>query len=165
MVAVPNLPPNPNFPASGPRYADSNLIISSMGLMFFQARDLTQGYSIIEAASDQERDVNYSLVDCSNPAAQQYATTISCTDRRPPPFGLLWPGQIVSIRCAVPHCVPENQEPARDYVSGSEIFEAGFLYYLPILDMMIRSISWQGKEWRADIGWNFRAEEYQSFGG
>jgi hypothetical protein len=155
-----NLPVNPNWPESPPHYADSNLTISAFGLLFYQGRDLTQSYGLLEAASDQDRDVNYGLVDCSNPAARQYTTKITCTDRRPPPFGNIYPGLKVVVSCAVPWCVTEGVTPDREYVCGSEFFENGFMFFLPLLYMMVRTVSWQGKEWRADIGWSISLEEY-----
>jgi hypothetical protein len=154
-----DLPVNPNWPHSPPHYADSNLIISAFGKLYYQGRDLQQTYNIIDAATDQERDVNYQLVDCSNPAARQYATTISCTDRRPPPFDNIWPGMEVTVSCAAPFCVVEGQQPGREYVCGSELLENGFMFYLPILYMMVRKISWNMREWRADTGWTFSLEE------
>ena len=158
MPIYPELPVNANPP---PPFADTLLTISGWGQLIFQARDLTQKIEPIKAASQVDRDVNAVAIDLSNPAFRKYQTTITCTDRRPPPFDNFWPGMVVEVSCVTPLCYPVGNpgSPTREEVHASSITLNGFVFYLPILTMLVQELSWQKEDWRANSPWSLTLVE------
>ena len=145
-----------------PLGADTLLSISGMGNFQYQARDLTQTLSVIKAMSQQKRTVNGTLVDISNPIFRKYASKISCTDVDAPPIDGLFPGMIVTVDCAVALCyeVGNPGSPHRNAVSGSEYVQNHFVFYRPVLTMMVLegpNLSFQ--EWKCANGWELNLEE------
>ena len=140
---------------------DTLLTISSFGTLLYSARGLTQTWATIKEASSQEYDNNGVLVDLSNPAFQQYETTITCTDISAPPLDNVWPGMTVTVGCTAYLCYPTGRSgsPARDVVSGSDFVLGAFTFYRPLLTMLIRDFHEAFEEWKADFSWELDLEE------
>ncbi len=146
---------------------DTLLVIESLGIPLYSARNLTQTLYLISgiaggAGSILRRTVNGKLVDLSYPQFRQYGTKITCTDRRAPALDGIWPGQPVTIHCVTELCYPIGGAPARESVSGSERTEDHFIFYRPVLEMMITAFSPnQMTEWHQDVTWEITAEEIE----
>jgi hypothetical protein len=152
----------PQFENVLPGSADTLLTISSFGNMLYQARGLTQTLSVIPGATQQERTINGTLVDISAAQFRKYETSINIpNDTNAPPLDGVWPGQIVTVQCAVgmafvtgtpglPHCTP---------VSGSSYNENGYTFFRPQFTMMVRKVDTQFDEWKNIVGWKLELEE------
>jgi hypothetical protein len=152
------LPVNANPP---PPFADTQLVISGWGQLIYQARGLTQSLEVIPQAFEQDYDVNANRIDLSNPAFRKYQSTITCSDRRPPPMDALFPGAIVTVHCTTPLCYLNGNpgSPNRPEASGSSLSFNGFTFYRPILDMMVGPLSWRLEDWEATVGWQIQLFE------
>ena len=146
-----------------PANSDTLLTISGMGHMLYQARGLTQTLQVIPAATSQGRTINGTLIDLSVAQFRKYTSKISCSDVNAPALDNLWPGMTVTVDCACSLCYAAGNpgSPARPEVSGSSYADGSpaFIYYRPILDMMIKDISFHFDEWKAVVGWEMDLEE------
>lgn len=144
-----------------PPNADTLLVISGLGGFQYQARGLTQTLAVIPQAGQQERSVNGVLVDVSNPAFRKYVSKITCTDVNAPPLDGLFPGMVVTVFCAASfgYETGNPNSPFRTPVSGSEWSSGHMNFYRPVLDMMVRNVSQNFDEWKADNGWELDLEE------
>ncbi len=146
----------------GPAVGDTQLSISTWGQLIFQARGLTQTFEPIQAAQQMDRDAYGDAIDLSNPAFQKYLTRVTCTDVRPPPFDMVWPGTVFEVSSAtfLAYAIGNPGSPGREEVSGSSFSANGFVFYRPYFPrMMMKTYSWQREEWKANNGWNFTMEE------
>lgn len=136
------------------------LILSGMGVPLYSARGLTQTLTPIAAAAVKRRSINGVLYDVSRPQSRKYASKISCTDLRTPAIGGIWPGQTVTVQCVAELNYPVGGSPERPVVSGSEYQDGDFIFYRPVLTMMIvEPPSVQIDEWNADVAWEIDLEE------
>lgn len=144
-----------------PPGADTLLTISAWGQTLYQARNLIQTLSVIKEAFQQQRSVNGTLVDLSNPIFRKYESKITCTDVNAPPLDGFWPGMIVTVDCACSLCYPVGNpgSPARPEVSGSSYQEGNFVFYRPVLTMVVGPISEHFEEWKADVQWELNLAE------
>jgi hypothetical protein len=144
-----------------PANADTLLVITGLGGFQYQARGLTQTLTPINEASDNVRSVNGTMVDLSNPIFRKYTSKITCTDVDAPPLDNLWPGMAVTVSCAVSLCYQTGRpgSPAREQVSGSSYTQGSFTFYRPVLYMMVKNVSQQFEEWKAENGWTIELEE------
>lgn len=141
--------------------ADTLLTIEGFDTMLYQARGLTQTLEIIKEAQQQERTINGTLTDISNPIFRKYASKITCTDINAPPLDNVWPGMTVTVGCTAYLCYPTGRpgSPARDVVSGSDFVLGAFTFYRPLLTMLIRDFHEAFEEWKADFSWELDLEE------
>jgi|ERR1019366_7974210 hypothetical protein len=143
-----------------PAGADTVLTISGLGFQY-QARGLSQTLSVIKEAMQQQRTINGSLIDISNPIFRKYASKITCTDINAPPFDGLWPGMVVTVHCAAVLCYRTGNpgSPHRPEVSGSSWTLGDMTFYRPVLEMMVGEQSESFDEWKSDFQWDLPLEE------
>ena len=141
--------------------AGTNLVIQTTTslITFYSSRGLKQTLTPIRAAQAMRRTVNGALVDISLAQFQKYASTISCTDQRPPALDAIWPGQTVTVSCVALLSYPSAGAPSRPVVSGSSFTENGFTFYSPLLTMKIMTPKSEMDEWKASVGWELALEE------
>jgi len=146
-----------------PANADTILTISSFGTMLYQARGLSQTLEVIGAATQQERTVNGTLLDLSNPIFRKYQSTITCpSDVNAPPLDGVWPGMTVTVGCAVAlsYLTSGGNGPAnREAVSGSEYTQGDYTFYNPVLTMLVKTVETHFDEWKNVVGWTLALEE------
>ena len=140
---------------------DTLLSISGLGQLLYQARGLTQTLSVIGAAKQQQRTINATLVDVSNPAFRKYQSKISCSDVDTPPFDNLFPGMTVIVDCACQLCYLTGNpgSPNRLEVSGSSYVSGAYTFYRPVLTMLIVQPDDHFDEWKAENHWSLDLEE------
>ena len=139
--------------------SDTQLRISGLGTLLYQARGLSQTLQPIKAAQQLERTVNAALVDISNPAFRKYASKITCTDVHVPPLDNLWPGMEVTVECAAALCYATGNpgSPARPVVATWT--QGAFTFYRPLLTMRVVDFNEQFEEWKHDVVWELDLEE------
>jgi hypothetical protein len=156
---IENLLPEVNNVAT----SDTLLTISSFGNMLYQARGLNQTLTVIPEATQQERTINGTLTDLSNPQFRKYASTISVPqDVMAPPLDGVFPGMIVTVDCVVGlsfFTSGGNGPNNRPEVSGSSFQENGFTFYRPVLTMMVKKVETHFDEWKCQVGWTLDLEE------
>lgn len=139
---------------------DTNLSITGLSISPYSARGLTQTLEPIAAASQLRRTVNGALVDVSASQLRKYRSTISCSDANAPALDGVWPGQSVTVNCAVElSYLTSGGSPARPVVSGSSRTEGSYTFYRPQLTMRVVSHSVQFDEYGATTGWTLELEE------
>lgn len=129
------------------------LILTNMGVPFYSARGLSQTLTPIKESEVQDRTINGTLKDLSYSQFRKYSSVISCTDMATPAIDGIWPGQQVIISCVCELAYPVGGTPQRPVVSGSSRTDNGFVFYRPILTMMLGSWQDQIAEWSADYQW------------
>lgn len=135
------------------------LIMDSLGLPIWSARGINQTLKVIPASSVQKRTINGELIDLSYDQFRKYESTISGRDIRTPSFDGIWPGRLVNVHCISELSYPTGGSATRPEVSGSSREENGFVFFRPILSMMIVQISAAEDEWGADKTWEITLEE------
>lgn len=137
------------------------LVIVPFGSPPYSVRGLTQILEPITQAMQVQRTINGEAVDLADDNFKKYKTQISCTDQDVPALSGVWPGAEVVIECVAELCKPVGYSPQfdRDYVIGSDREADGFMFYRPILTMLVTSYSVQKDEYGASVGWSLTAEE------
>jgi len=128
----------------------------------WSARGLTQTLELIgNRAPDQlRRDVNGFLRDVTDFRFRKFRSTISCRDGETPCLDDAWIGQTVQVSCALELNYQNGGTPARTVVSGSERTQGDFIYYRPLLTMLVASIENGFQEYPALNGWSMTLEEF-----
>jgi|SRR6185369_18067211 len=129
------------------------LVLDGMGIPLYSARGLTQTLTIIDEAISQDRTVNGVLIDTSYSQFRKYSSVVTCKDLRAPRMDGVWPGQSLTVSCVCELCYPIGNTPSRPVVLGSERIESGYIFYRPVLQMMLGKASQSKAEWAADIQW------------
>lgn len=145
-----------------PSGSDTILSISSFGHMIFQARGLTQSLAPIDEASQSGRTINGTLIDLSAPQFRKYKSTVTVgSEVYAPPLDGIFPGQIVTVDCAVSlaYITGTSGHPNRPEVSGSSWEENGYTFYRPQLTMMVKNPETHFDEWKNVVGWSCDLEE------
>lgn len=144
-----------------PAGADTTLTISGLGGFTYQARGLTQTLVPIAQVKQQMRTINGNLRDLSSHIFRKYASEITCADVNAPPLDGLWPGDTVTVECAVFLCYRNGNpgSPARQEVSGSSYTLGNYTFYRPIMTMMVMDISDGFEEWKSNFTWKLGLEE------
>jgi hypothetical protein len=145
-----------------PANADTILSISSFGNLLYQARGMTQTLSVIGEAHQQERTINGTLVDLSVAQFRKYSSKInSPSDVNAPPLDNVFPGQTVTVHCAVGLAFLTGTVglPHKTPVSGSQYVDGAYTFYRPELTMMIKTVETQFDEWKNVVGWSMELEE------
>jgi hypothetical protein len=136
------------------------LVLSYIGVPLYSARGLTQTLTPIQQATDLRRDINGNLVDLSLAQFRKYASKITCRDFNAPALDGIWPGQVLTVSCVAELAVPAGAPLARAAVAGSIRVQAdGFIFYRPLLQMMVSAISLSEEEYQADYAWELSLEE------
>lgn len=147
---------------------DTLLILDGIGVPLYSARNLTQTLDLIPAmaggsGSLLRRSVRGKMIDLTYQQFQLYGSKITCTDVNAPAFDGIWPGTRVTVYCVKELCYPIGGHPSRPAVSGSERTEGHFIWYRPILDMIVTTFS-PGSfvEWQHENSWSLELEERES---
>ncbi len=135
------------------------LILSGIGIPLYSARGLQQTLDPIQAAGNLRRTVNGALRDLSFEPFQKYHSRITCTDQRAPAVDGIWPGMLVTVHCVHELSYPGSGSPQRPVVSGSDRIEGDFVFYRPVLEMMVVSLTGMTDEYPADVQWTMELEE------
>jgi hypothetical protein len=138
---------------------DTLLVLSEMGIPRYSARGLEQTLAPIAAAGVVRRTINGELADFSYAAFRKYASKITCRDQRAPALDGIWIGQVLTVACVAELAYPESSTPQRVPVSGSQRTEDGFVFYRPVLSMMVTGFNTATDEWAADVQWELELEE------
>lgn len=144
---------------------DTLLIMDGIGIPLYSARNLTQTLSLIPPMSGGSgtllrRSVRGKMIDLTYQQFQLYGTKITCTDRRAPALSGVWPGKLVTIHCVTELCYPIGDHAQRPSVSGSERIEDHFIFYRPVLEMIVTNFQPnQHQEWEQNVVWELDAEE------
>jgi hypothetical protein len=152
----------PTFENVLPANSDTMLSISSMGHMIFQARGLSQTLEVIGEASQMERTINGTLKDISAPQFRKYTSKINVpSEVYPTPIDGIFPGQQVSVHCAVSlaYITGAAGFPKRTPASGSSWSENGYTFYRPLLTMLVKHVETHFDEWKNVVGWSIELEE------
>jgi len=140
--------------------ADTQLIITGMGITPYSARGLSQTLTPIDAAKVVRRSVNGVLYDLSYEQFHKYASKITCQDQATPAIDGVWPGAEVTVYCVAELSrLTDTEGPRRPVVPGSERVDGAFTYYRPILEMLVVGFSNGLDEWAADYQWSLDLEE------
>lgn len=136
------------------------LTITGFGLTPYSARGVQQILDPIPQASAMRRTVNGALVDVSAPEFRKYKSVISCEDMNVPAIDGVWPGQQVTVDCAVElSYLTSGGTPARTVVAGSSRTEGAFTFYRPRLTMRIVTFNEALDELGAALAWQLELEE------
>ena len=138
---------------------DTLLILDGIGVPLYSARGLQQTLEPIAAAANLRRTVNGNLRDLSFEPFRKYHSKITCTDQRAPAVDGIWPGMAVTVHCVEELCYPVGGTPERPEVSGSSRTEGDFVFYRPVLTMLVVAINQQTDEYPADVTWSLDLEE------
>jgi len=140
--------------------SETLLTISGLDLTPYSARGIKQTLEPISNAGSMRRTINGTLVDLSIPGMRKYLSTIRCEDMAAPALNGIWPGQIVTVGCAVElSYLTDGGTPDRPVVVGSSRTSGVYTFYRPILTMRVMEFFQQLDEWEAVTNWDLRLEE------
>lgn len=140
----------------------TQLAFSGPGIQPYSGRDLTQTLELDDSVGIVERTVNGAMVDLTQPQFRLYKSTISCTDVMAPAFEGIWPGQILTVDCAIVFSYKTaGGSPSRPVVAGSSYVVGDYTFYRPQLTMMVLPGSPKRTygEYRAENGWSIDLAE------
>ena len=146
---------------------DTILTLTGMGIPDYSARGLKQALTPIEAVSVMHRTVNGTLVDVAAEQMRKYASTITGSDQEPPALEGIWPGMQLTVGCIVELATQGGDTETetgtdaleRPAVAGSIRYSGGFVFYRPILTMLVTKFSVDTDEWGAAVDWTLTLEE------
>jgi len=154
-----------------PAQENTLLVLIGPGMPPYSARGVSQSLEPIEQSSQAKRTVNAELIDLSAAQFRKYRSTITCKDQQAPAFDGVFPGLILTVHCvkelAVRHEadtenpteLPTDVDLGRLAVPGSVRQADGFIFYRPVLEMMVISCPQEVEEWEAEEGWSLELEE------
>lgn len=130
----------------------------------YSARGIAERFRPIGESAQLARTVNGDLINLLAGVSddfKKFELTITCTDQDHPVLDTLWPGDTLTVSCATEFKYVDNTAgtPARTPVDGSSRDENGYVYYRPILTMMVASYDVSKDEFGADIGWTLELVE------
>lgn len=139
------------------------LTLSGMGVPPYSIRGVTQSVEIIDSATHVRRTVNGTLLNLGDEAFQKYASEISCEDVDVPAIDGIMPGMIVDVGCIFELCyqgaLPLAGNNTRPAVADSAREANGFVFYRPVLTMMVLGVSMEHDEWGRVTSWQISLEE------
>lgn len=146
---------------------DTILTLTGMGIPDYSARGLTQTLTPIGASVVMHRTVNGELVDVSPEQMRKYQSAISGDDQEPPALEGIWPGMQLTVGCMVELARQGGETETetgtdaleRPAVAGSIRYAGGFVFYRPVLTMLVIGFSVERDEWGAAISWSLQLEE------
>lgn len=152
---------------------DSLLILTPLsGTAFllppFSSRDLSQTLDPISGISGAggnvlgswiRRDINGNLVNLVPSQFKKYQSEITCKDIRSPALDDGWIGQLLEVQCAMELSYVSGGTPARSVVSGSERTVGHFIFYRPLLTMMVVGIVNGFAEYPHEYSWKMSLQE------
>ncbi len=147
--------------------SDTILFMDTVGVPLYSARgQIIQTLYLIQgigagAGSLIRRSGNGKAINLTRPQFRLYGSKITASGvMRPLAFDGIWPGQLVTVNCIGELCYPVGGTPARTVLSGSDREENGFVFYRPVLDMIITTFDPNTvDEWPDTISWSMTLEE------
>jgi hypothetical protein len=145
--------------------ADSGtlLVLLNIGVPFYSARGLTQTLTPIQAIRNNKnnlrRTIGGTLLDLTPPQFLKYGSRISATDVAPPAINGVFPGTTITVECVAELAYAVGGSPTRPEVSGSSVTANGFVFYRPVLAMMVVDLSESFAEWQGENNWFIDLEE------
>ena len=134
------------------------LTLTGIGVAPYATRGLRMSLEPLSQAGNFVRNINGGFVDLTDPIFKLYRVTISCTDQRAPPFGGLWPGQLVTLESPV-EMGQITLSSDRTAVSGSSNTEDGVSYFRPQLNCIVLSFDQEAEEYSSQYSWRLVLEE------
>lgn len=123
-------------------------------------RGIQQKLEPIAAAVQVRRTINGVLVNVGEDQFKKYRSSITCSDQAPPSWDGIWPGDIITVRCAAELSYPTTGgSPDRDVVTDSTRTEGDYTFYRPELTMMVVGKTQQFDEWQGKTVWALELEE------
>lgn len=138
--------------------ADTDLVLTGLGVTPFSARGLTERLEPIGAGA-LRRTVNGTLVDVTDTLFRKYTLSLSAADQEPPALDGAWRGMQVVVDAVTPLAHPTASSPGRAVVAGSSYVEGSFTIYRPQLTMLIVDWTIERDEWGAVTSWSLDLEE------
>ena len=90
---------------------------------------------------------------------RKYKSTITCRDGETPCLDDAWVGITCEVSCAFEFVYPAGALPARPVVAGSSRTQGSFIYYRPMLTMIVARIKNSFAEYQAINDWAVDLEE------
>jgi len=154
---------------------NTELSIEGLDLPPYAQRGLVQSLTMIDQAKSARRTLNGSLLNVADSQFRKYISSISngsVEATQPPAFDLMYPGQILTVNCIVELCqrltstemdteseLSTEAWLGREAVEGSIRYEDGYVFFRPVLEMMLKDFSFELDEWKSIISWNLELEE------
>lgn len=151
------------------------LRLYGIGVPPFSIRGATQTLVPIAQAKALRRTVNGALLDLSVAQFHKYNSVITNSNKpdvQPPAFDGVFPGAVLTMSCIAELCQEHSgystetsgvlsTDPAlhRPAVSGSIRFESGFVFYRPVLQMMVMDLTQKTDEYGSITDWTLTTEE------
>lgn len=134
----------------------------------YSARGLNQTLSLITGAGGEggdalgktiRRSINGGLINLFPSQFRKYVSTITCNDVETPAIDPAYIGQSVIVECCFELSYPSGGTPQRTEVSGSSRVEGDFVFYRPVLLMMVTAVNFQFDEFGAAYAWTAQLAE------
>jgi hypothetical protein len=126
----------------------------------YSARNLTQNYETIGIDKNWiKRDVNGTLRSVADVRFRKYKSTITCQDGQTPALDNAWIGVTCEVSCAFEFSYLIGGIAARPMVPHSDRVDSGYVFYRPILLMIVMGIKNAFREWGAINDWSVELEE------
>ena len=139
--------------------ADTDLVLTGIGIPDFSARGLTESLRPIKGPPPR-RTVNGALVDVTDPLFEKYALTITGSDQEPPAFDNTWTGKTVTVDALTKLAFLTTAGPAgRTVVPGSSVANGLFTVFRPRLIMLVIDWTLGREEYPAQLPWSLELEE------
>lgn len=136
------------------------LVMSLVGLPPGSARGVKQSIKMIPGAAQFRRTINYTLVNTAPPAAQLFATEISCDDLNVPCLNSITIGTELVLDCVAELTWKTvGGSPSRPIVDGSTYTVGEFTVGRPRLNVTVTDFQYDTDETEAKVGWRLTAEE------
>jgi hypothetical protein len=143
--------------------AIAELVITGMGVPPFSVRGVVQTLEPIDEAVDIRRTMNGTAINLSQESFLKYRSEISCEDMDTPAIDQLVVGMEVTVECVQELCyagsLPLAGNNSRPAVTGSAREANGFVFYRPVLTMIVFDHSVEHDEWGAVTSWSLELEE------
>lgn len=143
--------------------AIAELKLTGLGVPPFSVRGVVQTLEPIDDAADVRRTMNGTAINLSNPDFRKYQSEISCEDMSPPAIDEIAVGMELTVECVAElsyqGALPLAGNNSRPAVTGSAREANGFVFYRPILTMLVTGHSVEHDEWGAITSWSIDLEE------
>lgn len=138
--------------------ADTDLVLSPIGIVPYSARGLHQTLEPIQQAGVFKRTVLGDLDNVASPVFQKYKSSISCEDLNPPGLNAVFPGFLITVDCIAELAyLTSGGSALRTPVSTRT--EGVFTLYRPRLVMQVISWNINRDEWGVTVSWQLDLEE------
>lgn len=105
------------------------------------------------------RDVNGNLHDLSPKQHRKYESIITCRELRGPSLDGAWLGMPVRVQCIPELSYLTGGTSQRPMVAGSQRTRGHYVFYRPVLDMLVIGIEYGEDEWPHNYNWKLHLQE------